>query len=143
VQKASVVDEPVDFLRQVAEAVDWPAAQHLAHRGAQEPEMLLGLKQRVAAGDPGQDHIGAVAEGHLAVVEQQHDRNRRPRLDDLLEARAYRLAGVSKSVGPRARLDCRQVAVEKPRPPDDWNDVADLRHDFPPCQSDKAASRPN
>ena len=119
VQPLAVMDEAVDLFGQVAEAVDRPAAQQLAHRRAQKPQMLLGLKQRVAAGHPGQDHIDAVAEGHLAVVEQQHHRDRRSGLDDLLEARAQRLAGVGEAVGPGARLDRSQVAVEEPRPSDE------------------------
>jgi hypothetical protein len=87
-QPLAVMDQPVDFLRQAAKAIDRAAAQHLAHCGAQKFEMLLGSKQRIAAGDPGQDHVSAVAERDLPVIEQQHDRDRGSRLDDLREARA-------------------------------------------------------
>jgi len=97
--------------------------------------MLLGLKQRVATGDTSQDHVGAVAEGHLAIIEQQHHRDRRSRLDDLLEARAQRPAWISKAVGPGACLDRGQVPVEEPGSPDDRDDVLDSRHGV--------ASRPN
>jgi len=135
VQPPSVTEQSVHFLRQIAKWVDRSAAQQFAHHGAQELEMLLGLKQRIAPGHPGQDHVGAVAERDLAVVEQEHQGDRGSRLDDFLEARAQRCARVGKAVSPRARLDRGQIPIEEPRPPDDRDHVADLRHG--------AALRPN
>jgi len=88
--------------------------------------VLLGPKQRIAAGHTGQDHVDAVAEGHLAVVEQRHHRDRRARLDNFREARAHGLAGIGKAVGPGTGLDRRQVAVEEPRPADRINHVLDF-----------------
>src|SRR5215472_1162151 len=85
--------------------------------------MLLRLKKRVAAGHTGQDHVGAIAESHLAVVEHQHRRDRGPRLHDLIKTRAQRLAGISKTVGPRTRLDGSKVTVEKPRSPGNGDDI--------------------
>ena len=135
VQPPAVMHQSVDFLRQIAKAVGRSAVQHFAHHGAQEPEMLLGLKQRIAPRHPGEDHVGAVAERDLAVVEQEHHRDRGFRLDDFLEAGALRRARVGKAVSPRARLDRGQIPVEEPRPPDDRDHVADLCHG--------AAFRPN
>jgi len=88
--------------------------------------VLLRLEQRISARDAGQDHIDAIAEGHLAVVEQQHHRDRRARLDDLLKARADRLVRIGKPVGPGASLDRGQVAIEKPGPPDAVDNIVDF-----------------
>jgi hypothetical protein len=114
--------------------VDRPAAQQLAHRRAQERQVLLGPKQRIAAGNASQDHIDTIAEGHLAVVEQQHYRDCRARLDDFLEPRADRLAGIGKAVGPGTRFDRGEVAVEEPRPPDRIDDVLDVHRELLPQQ---------
>lgn len=83
----------VDFSGQVAEAVDRAVAQIFAHGGPEEFQVLLRPEQRIAAGDPAEDHIDAVTEGHLPIVEQQHHRDRRSRLDDLREPRLTGLPG--------------------------------------------------
>ena len=145
VQPLAVVHGAVDLFGQVAEAIDRPAAQQIAHRRPQELEMLLRPKQRIAPGDAGQDHIDADTESHLTVIEPQHHRDRRSRLDDLREAGADGLARIGKAVGLRTGLDRGEVPVEEPAAPDRINDVLDphqrcphpphyARHPLPQCR---------
>ena len=80
--------------------------------------MLVGVEHPVAARGAGEDDVGAIAEGDLAVFEHQHDRDRRSRLDDRLVAGKDRLAVEDEAVGAGARLDGHQVAVEIAALPD-------------------------
>ena len=65
--------------------------------------MVLGVECRIAAGDARQDHVGAIPERDLPVLQLQHHRDDRRRLDDLLEAGGQWLAVKEKAVLPGAR----------------------------------------
>ncbi len=128
VQRLSLVVKAVDLLGELAKAIDRPAAQPVAHRRPQKIEMLVRPKQRVAPGDTRQDHIDAIAKRDLAAVEQQHDRDGRAGLHDPGKTGTDRPPRIGKAVGARAPFDRRQVAVEKPGPPDGIDDIGDI-HD--------------
>src|SRR5437773_2520791 len=98
--------------------------------------MPVRLEERVASSDPAEDDIDAIAKCHLPIIEAQHHGDGGSRLNDFLEPRTGRLAGVGEPVGPGTGLDRCQIAVEKPGPPNHADHIANLyRRDrcWPPC----------
>ena len=81
----------------------------------QEFEMFVGVEHRIAAGDAGEDHVGAIADGHLTIVEDQHHRHDRARLHDRRHAGLHGGAAIDEAVGFRAGLDGQHVLVEEAR----------------------------
>src|SRR5678816_4204644 len=66
----------------------------------------------VASGNAGENHVGTVAEGYLAVFQHEHHRNDCRRLDDMREPRRHRFALVQAAIGNRlAGLDGSEIAM--------------------------------
>ena len=126
VQWLALIFAAVDFLGEGTELVDRAAAQPVAQRRLHKGEMVLGAEQGVAAGDTRQDHIHAVAERDLAVLEQQHDRDRLAGLDDARKAGADGLAGIGEAVGLRTGFNRGEVAVEKAGPPANGDHIGNI-----------------
>jgi hypothetical protein len=131
VERPAIVLAAVDLLGERAECVDRAAAQSIAQNRAQKIDMIFGAEQRVAAGDARQDHVHAVAERDLAVLEQEHDRNRGAGLHDAREAGADGRAGISEAIGLGARFHRREIAVEKTRPPGNGDHIGDFHSPAP------------
>ena len=80
------------------------AAQGVGNFAAHVVDVVFRVESGVAPGDAREDHVGAIAERDLPVLQHEHHRNDRRRLDDFGEARRHRLAFVQAAV--RLRL-CR------------------------------------
>ena len=92
-------DMGIDLLGKRAECAAIAASQRFAHRAVERRQVQLRLEDGIAAGRAGEDHVRAVAEGDLPVLQQQHNRHGRARLADGRETGRHRLAFVGEPVG--------------------------------------------
>jgi hypothetical protein len=69
-------------------------------------------EERIAPGQTREDDVGTLADRNAAVLEDQHDRNHGPGLDDPGVARSEGLPLQEGAIRPGTRLDRLQVLVE-------------------------------
>ncbi len=146
VQAAAVESIGIDGSSRAAEVHRRSAQQPRPQLLLQELQMLVRVENRIAAGNAGEDDVGAIADGDLAIVEDQHHRDDRGRFHDRRHARLQGSAAIDEAVGLRARLDGKHVLVKEARRSGCEDDVGDSAsagaHDEPEPRGVRTAPSP-
>ena len=116
----------IEHFRVLAEAVHGTPEQARLHFAFQRGDVFRGLEHAVAPGCAGEDHIGAVAERDLPVLQDQHDRDGGAGLVDPLVTGQHRWAAKDVPIRYCAGLYRHKVAVHVARLSDGVNDFCNL-----------------
>ena len=113
-QSGAAEGAAIQRLRVAAKVVDRATDQQRRHVFGDIRFMIGRAEDPVAAGGAGEDHVRAIAERHLSIVEHQHEGQDLGRFRDAPKARRDRIAVKDAAIGARAAADGRQVEMQIP-----------------------------